>query len=108
LDLEECQRIAATPQQNVEDLQTLIYIIITYRTLHIEISRESGDKSCTTHLTAGAKAERLTIEKPAARTAVACSSPSMIRTPTGIDSMVWLPISRRRKKNQSVPLGDKV
>jgi hypothetical protein len=64
--------------------------------------------SCATHLTAGARAERFTIAKPAARTAVACNSPSMTRTPTGIDSMAVLPISRRRKKNQSVVLQDNV
>ena len=62
---------------------------------------------CATHLTAGARAERLTIAKPAARTAVACNIPSMIRTPTGIDAMASLPISRRRKKNQSVMLQNK-
>ena len=61
-----------------------------------------------TYLTAGARAERLTIAKPAARTAVACNSPSMIRTPTGIESMAGLPISRRRKKIQSVALRDEV
>ena len=31
------------PARNVENLQILIYIIIMYRTLHIEISRKSGD-----------------------------------------------------------------
>jgi hypothetical protein len=31
------------PVRNVENLQILIYIIITYRTLRIEISRMSGD-----------------------------------------------------------------
>jgi hypothetical protein len=95
------------PARNVEDLQTLIYIMITYKTLRID--QQGGVViSCVTHLTAGAKAERLTIAKPAARTAVACNNPSMTRTPTGIDSMVLLPISRRRKKNQSVVLQDKV
>ena len=33
------------PARNVENLQILIYIIITYRTLRIEISRKSGDNS---------------------------------------------------------------
>ena len=32
------------PARNVENLQTLIYIMITYRTLRIEISRKDGDK----------------------------------------------------------------
>jgi hypothetical protein len=60
--------------------------------------------SCSTHWTAGASAERLTIAKPAARTAEAWNNPSMTRTPTGMDSMAWLPRSRTRKQTQSVVL----
>lgn len=62
----------------------------------------------TTYLTAGARAERFTIAKPAARTAVAWKSPSMTRTPAGIDPMTGLPRSRIRKENQSVALEDKI
>jgi hypothetical protein len=62
----------------------------------------------TTCLTAGAWAERLTIVKPAARTALAWNSPSMTRTPTGINPITGLPRSRIRKKNQSVVLEDKI
>ena len=61
-----------------------------------------------TCLTAGARAERLTIAKPAARTAVAWKSPSMTRTPAGINPITGLPKSRIRKKNQSVVLEDNI
>jgi len=60
----------------------------------------------TTCLTAGARAEMVTIAKPAARTAVAWNSPSTTRTPAGIESITELPRSRIRKKTQSVVLED--
>ena len=56
------------------------------------------------YLTAGARAERGTEPKPAALTAVACKRPSRTLTPTGIASIACVPISRTRKKNQSVKL----
>ncbi len=62
----------------------------------------------TTCLTAGARAERFTIAKPAARTAVAWNSPSITRMPTGIVLMIGFPRSRIRKKNQSVVLENKI
>lgn len=75
----------------------------------------------STHLTAGASADKGTEPKPAARTAAACSSPRMKRVPKGIDSMagfytlyqrqldiqernILTPMSRTMKKNQSVKL----
>ena len=59
-------------------------------------------------MTAGARAERFTIAKPAARTAVAWNSPSMTRTPVGINPITGFPRSRIRKKNQSVVLEDRI
>ena len=56
------------------------------------------------YLTAGARAERGTEPKPAALTAVACKRPSRTLTPTGIASIACVPISRTKKKNQSVKL----
>lgn len=64
--------------------------------------------SRTTYLTAGARAERLTIPKPAARTAVAWKRPSITRTPAGIAPMTGLPRSRIRKESQSVVLEDEI
>lgn len=55
-----------------------------------------------THLTAGARFERFTIPKPAARTAALWSNPSKIRRPTGIDSISTFPMSRTRNETQSV------
>ena len=69
------------------DLQTLTYIISTYRTF-----------------TAGAREDRETVPKPAARTAVAWSKPMMNRTPMGMELIAGLPMSSTRKKNQSVAL----
>ena len=57
-----------------------------------------------TYLTAGARAESVTVANPAARTATAWSNPSMNRTPMGIESIAGFPMSNTRKKNQSVPL----
>lgn len=89
--------------------QTLIYIMMTYNTLfQIQYQRHSPILVNTgrggTYLTAGASADKVTVPNPAARTAVACSNPSMKRTPRGMVSMAWLPMSRTRKKNQSVAL----
>ena len=78
----------------------------TYRTLpNIPnmVSYESLHEVCS-YLTAGARAERGTEPKPAALTAVACKRPSRTLTPTGIASIACVPISRTRKKNQSVKL----
>jgi hypothetical protein len=71
----------------LEYSHTLTYIMITYRTL-----------------TAGVNADSDTVPNPAARTAVACSKPRAKRVPSGTDAMASLPISRTRKKNQSVTL----
>lgn len=57
-----------------------------------------------THLTAGAKALREMVANPAARTAKACKRPIMNRVPSGTCSISGLPMSKTRKKNQSVPL----
>lgn len=90
------------------DPQTLMYIMMTYKTLfqmqyqHTPILKNTEKGG--TYLTAGASADKVTVPNPAARTAVACNNPSMKRTPRGMVSMAWLPMSRTRKKNQSVAL----
>ena len=86
-----------------------MYIMITYSTLQCsEVSFEAMTVDETTCFTAGARAARFTIAKPAARTAVAWKSPSMTRTPAGIAPMTELPKSRIRKENQSVALEDNI
>lgn len=55
-----------------------------------------------THLTAGAKFERLTIPNPALLTAALCNNPSSILRPTGILSISEFPISRTKNDTQSV------
>ena len=70
-----------------EYAQTLMYIIMTNRTF-----------------TAGEIAARGTITKPAARTATACIKPSKTRAFSGIWSITGIPISKTRKKNQSMKL----
>lgn len=62
------------------------------------------EKKRETHLTAGARAAKGTIENPAARTAMACISPAKTRTLSGISSITGFPISKTKKKNQSVML----
>jgi len=58
----------------------------------------------STHLTAGAKDAKGTIAKPAARTAAACMKPDRNLIPSGIASIVGVPMSKTMKKNQSVAL----
>jgi hypothetical protein len=55
-------------------------------------------------LTAGASADSESAPKPAARTATAWRSPIANRVPSGIVTIAELPMSRMRKKNQSVQL----
>lgn len=57
-----------------------------------------------TYFTAGARAESETVPNPAALTAIACKSPMMNLTPSGIESIAGFPMSRTIKKNQSVKL----
>ena len=79
--------------------------MMTYNTLaDIEVNHCREHSELGAHLTAGARAESATVPKPAARTAVACSSPRSTRTPVGMLEIEGLPISRMRKKNQSVAL----
>ena len=56
-------------------------------------------------LTAGAKADKETVANPAARTAHACRRPMITRMPAGMLVTAGLPMSRTKKKNQSVTLG---
>ena len=58
-------------------------------------------------MTAGAKADKATEPNPAALTAAACKKPSRNLVPKAMFSRAGLPISRTRKKNQSVPLKSK-
>lgn len=78
----------------------------TYRTLEKRVQKSvvllGGVRG--THLTAGARADRAMVPKPAARTAVACSRPMMNRTPRGMEEIAGVPMSSTKKKNQSVAL----
>ena len=56
------------------------------------------------YLTPGARAASGTAAKPAALTAVACTNPSKTLKLRGIASIASVPISKTRKKNQSVRL----
>lgn len=57
-----------------------------------------------THLTPGARAASGIEANPEALTADACIRPSRTLWPKGIASKALLPISKTRKKNQSVKL----
>lgn len=77
---------------------------MTYNTLRDRKHIVYTGPRTNTYFTAGARAASATVPNPAARTAVACKKPMMTRTPTGISAMAGLPISKTKKKNQSVTL----
>lgn len=88
------------------DLQMLTYIIKTNRTLRCgyEVPWGNTTQNDATHLTAGARADKVTVAKPAERTAVACSRPMMHRVPMDMSLIAGFPRSSTTKKNQSVRL----
>lgn len=81
-----------------------MYIMMTYKTLGINMSGYLCIAILSTYLTAGARDARFTVANPAALTAHAWSVPMTTRTPGGIDMISGLPRSRTRKQNQSVRL----
>lgn len=68
------------------------------------VSKASTAPNAFIYLTPGARAASGTAAKPAALTAVAWMSPSKTLRFRGISSITGVPMSKTRKKNQSVRL----
>ena len=68
------------------------------------VSKISTAPNASIYLTPGARAASGTAANPAALTAVACMSPSKTLRFRGISSITGVPMSKTRKKNQSVRL----